>query len=69
MNAEEYRRAVGMDMLEAERQANLYRIAKSNPKPAVDQRKQADEQCHGVDGELLKGIVLGFSDSEGGETD
>jgi hypothetical protein len=59
MTDNEYRRKSGMDLATAAREEQSRhpaKVARKVEKP--DQRKAADEQC-GVDGELLKGIVLG----------
>lgn len=80
MTAEEYRRAVGMDMLEAERRANEYRIAKAkaSPKPAaVGQCKQgvvigaANPHLLPPDALYFTSLddFLAWCDSEGGEAD
>ena len=55
MNSEEYRRTMGIDMIREQQRLDTLRPAQVQQ---PDQRKQ-DEQCQGVDGELLKGVVIG----------
>jgi hypothetical protein len=63
MTNDQYRKLMGMDMIRDRRDA-----PRPEPERKPDTRKQADEQCQGVDADLLKGIVLGC-DTEGGSLD
>lgn len=53
------RRQLGMDLIAAERRLQRATQSQREKVKQPDQRKQQDEQCQGVDGELLKGVVLG----------
>jgi hypothetical protein len=65
---DEIRRALGCDMPgPPQSMADMVFSVRHVP-PAIDPRKRDDEQCQGVDADLLHGIVLGF-DTEGGSID
>jgi hypothetical protein len=57
MDANEYRRSMGFDMIRDHQHTNADQPIAQAQKP--DERKKADEECQGIDPELLKGVVLG----------
>jgi hypothetical protein len=68
---DEIRRALGCDMPgPPQSMADMVFSVRHVP-PAIDPRKRADEQCQGVDADLLHGIVLGMGDpgSDQGDMD